>query len=102
LHATIFGRQSLGCLIILARASKLEVTTLAVGCWHILNARNDAQNNQTEPQPQQMSTRIFAYIQMILQHYLVINLAACSDKPQKWPPPGEILVNVDTALFPDR
>ena len=90
----------------LARATELEATTLAVGCWHIWDARNDARNNQTEQHPQNTSAKIIAYIEMIVQHCYKPKLGTRreSNKPHRWtpPPPGEVLVNVDAALFPGR
>jgi hypothetical protein len=50
----------------LSRATDLEATVLAVGCWHIWNARNDARNNQENPDPTRTSLRITAYVDMIV------------------------------------
>jgi hypothetical protein len=90
----------------LSGATDLEATTLAVGCWHIWEARNDARNNQVEPQPKKISMKITAYIDMIVQHCFKSNPTTRreSKKPQKWspPPPGVVLVNVDAALFAEQ
>jgi hypothetical protein len=50
----------------LSRATHLEATILAVGCWYIWNARNDARNNQENPDPTRTSLRITAYVDMIV------------------------------------
>jgi hypothetical protein len=90
----------------LRRATKLEATVLAVGCWYIWEARNDARNNQSFPDPKQTSMKIMAYVDMIVQHcYKIKPGHRCeSSNTQKWtpPPPGEIMVNVDAALFPEQ
>jgi hypothetical protein len=84
----------------------MEATTLAVGCWHVWDARNEARNNLTERQRQKTSSRITAYLHMILQNCFKSKPITWreSSKPSKWTPPpqGEILVNFDAALFPDR
>jgi hypothetical protein len=90
----------------LKRATELEATVLTVGCWHIWETRNDVRNNQQFPNPKQTSLKIIAYVNMIVQHCFKIKPTnRCeSSKAQKWTPPpaGEILVNVDAALFPEQ
>jgi hypothetical protein len=90
----------------LSGASELEATTLAVGCWHIWEARNDARNNQVEPHPKKICMKITAYVDMIVQHCFKSNPSTRreSKKPQKWspPPPGVVMVNVDAALFAEQ
>jgi ribonuclease HI len=90
----------------LQRATELEATVLTVGCWYIWEARNDVRNNQLCPNPKQTGLKIIAYVDMIVQHCFKVKPGnRCeSNKAQKWtpPPPGEILVNVDAALFPEQ
>jgi hypothetical protein len=90
----------------LSKATEMDATTLPVGCWHVWDARNDARNNNSELHPQNTSVKIIAYIQMIVQHCYKPKPGTRreSSKAQKWtpPPPGEVLVNVDAALFPER
>uniref|UniRef100_A0ACD5Y4F7 Uncharacterized protein n=1 Tax=Avena sativa TaxID=4498 RepID=A0ACD5Y4F7_AVESA len=90
----------------LSRPKDLESTTLAVGCWHIWEARNDVRNNQVVPNPKQTSLRAVAYIDMIQQNCFKPTPVTrrVTTQPQKWspPPPGKVLVNVDPALFADR
>jgi hypothetical protein len=52
----------------LANANEVEATTLAVGCWHIWEAQNDARNNQVIPNPSHTSARITAYVNLLIQH----------------------------------
>jgi hypothetical protein len=79
---------------------------LAVGCWHIWDARNDTRNNHTIPDPTRTSARIVAYVQMIVQHCFMSkpSIRCESSRNVKWtpPPPGEVMVNVDAALFADQ
>jgi ribonuclease HI len=91
----------------LMRASELEATILAVGCWYIWEARNDARNktnNKQTPDPKQTSMKITMYVDMIVLHcFKTKPVSRCeSSKVLKWTPPptGEVMVNVDAALFP--
>jgi hypothetical protein len=88
----------------LERASELEATVLAVTCWYIWEARNDARNDKQTPDPKCSSLRIISYVHMIVEHcYKTSPAFRCeSNRVQKWTPPpvGEVLVNVDSALFP--
>jgi hypothetical protein len=89
----------------LSRATELEAIVLAVGCWHIWEARNDARNNNVEPQPKKISLKITSYVDVIVQNcFKPIPVTRRETKqPHKWspPPPGEVLVNVDADLFKD-
>jgi hypothetical protein len=88
------------------RATDLEATVLAIGCWYIWDARNDAGNNQQMPEPKTTSLKITAYVEMIVQHcFKTKPVSKCeSSKIQRWTPPpsGEVLVDVDAALFPEQ
>jgi hypothetical protein len=53
-----FVSQKLWLFNFLMRASELEATILAVGCWYIWEARNDARNNKQTPDPKQTSMKI--------------------------------------------
>jgi hypothetical protein len=90
----------------LERATELEATVFAIGCWHIWDARNDTRNNHSTPDPKRTSARIVAYVHMVVQHCFKAKPGTRreSNKPEKWtpPPPGEVLANVDAALFADR
>jgi hypothetical protein len=44
----------------LSRATELEATVLAVGCWYIWDTRNDVRKNQQNPDPKQTSLTIIA------------------------------------------
>jgi hypothetical protein len=46
----------------------LEATTLAVRCWHIWDARNDARHNHAKSHPKSTCVKISSYVDMILQH----------------------------------
>jgi hypothetical protein len=87
----------------LARATELEATTLAVGCWHIWDARNDARNSQAKPHPKSTCVKILSYMDMILQHCVKTKPSTRRESKyhHKWtpPPPGEVMVNVNAALF---
>jgi hypothetical protein len=87
----------------LARATELEATTLAVGCWHIWDARNDARNSQAKPHPKSTCVKILSYVDMILQHCVKTKPSTRRESKyhHKWtpPPPGEVMVNVNAALF---
>ena len=89
----------------LSRATELEATVLAVGSWHIWEARNDVRNNKGTPDPRRTSTKILVYVDLIVQHCFKASPGnrRVSNEPEKWtpPPPGEIMVNVDAALFED-
>ena len=90
----------------LSRATELQATVFAVGAWHIWEARNDARNNQVLPDPRRICTKILVYVDLIVQHCFKSTAGnrRVSNEPLKWtpPPPGEIMVNVDAALFTDR
>jgi hypothetical protein len=89
----------------LANATKVEATILAVGCWHIWEARNDARNNQDLPNPSHTSARIIAYVDLIIQHCFKTKSGNRRETSQatRWspPPPGVVMVNSDVALFED-
>jgi hypothetical protein len=73
----------------LSRATELEATTLAVGCWHIWDERDDARNNQGSQDPKRTSAKIIAYIEMIVQHCYKTKPGTRREtsKLQKWSPP---------------
>jgi hypothetical protein len=87
----------------LSRATTLEATVLAVGFWYIWDDQNDARNNQSNPEPRQMSHKIIAYAQMITENYFKTKprYMCESTEHERWTPPlrGEVLINVDAALF---
>jgi hypothetical protein len=56
----------------LERATELEATVFAIGCWHIWDARNDTRNNHSTPDPKRTSARIVAYVHMVVQHLLLL------------------------------
>jgi hypothetical protein len=89
----------------LANATELEATVLAVGCWYIWEARNDARNNRGHPDPTRTSVKILAYIDMIIQQCFKAKPSNRreTDVAPRWspPPPGVVLVNSDVALFAD-
>jgi hypothetical protein len=89
----------------LNQATDIEATVLAVTCWLIWEARNHTRNDHPMPNPNQVGTKIVAYVEMIILHcFKAKPRIRCESKiPSKWtpPPPGFMLVNVDAALFPD-
>jgi hypothetical protein len=89
----------------LANATDVEATVLAVGCWHIWEARNDARKNHILPNPSHTSARIIAYVDLIIQHCFRTKSGNRRETSQatRWspPPPGIVLVNSDVALFED-
>jgi hypothetical protein len=70
--------------------------------WRALFCSKKNNNNSGS----QTSLKIMAYVDMIVQHcYKIKPGNMCeSSKVQNWtpPPPGEIMVNVDAALFPEQ
>uniref|UniRef100_A0ACD5VPF8 Uncharacterized protein n=1 Tax=Avena sativa TaxID=4498 RepID=A0ACD5VPF8_AVESA len=84
-------------------ATDVEATSLAVGFWHIWDARNDVRKNQAHPNPEQTSARILAYIDLIIQNCFKAKPGIRRETSQstRWslPPPGVVLVNSDVALF---
>jgi hypothetical protein len=90
----------------LARTTDLEASVLAIGCWHICDATNDARNNHTIPEPKRTIARIIVYVDKVIQHCFKENPGSRreSNRAQKWtppPPPGKVLINVVVALFVD-
>jgi ribonuclease HI len=89
----------------LNRATDLDATVLAVTCWFIWEARNNTRNDHPMPNPNQVSTKIVAYVEMIILHCFKAkpSIRRESKDLAKWtpPPPGFMIVNVDAALFPD-
>jgi hypothetical protein len=75
----------------LVNAIEVEATVLEVGFWHIWEARNDVRNNGGKPDPRRVCAKTRGTRHESSTHF-------------KWspPPPGEVLVNCDAALFDDR
>jgi hypothetical protein len=90
----------------LSKATDVEATILAVGFWHLWEARNDARNNRAHPDPKQVSVKSLAYVDMIIQNCYTTKPSSRRETSQapRWSPPpsGFILVNSDAALFEDR
>jgi ribonuclease HI len=90
----------------LANATEVEATVLAVGFWHIWEARNDVRNNRSQPDPRRVCAKTLAYVDMIIHHCFKQQPGNRreSSTQLRWspPPPGEVLVNTDAALFDDR
>jgi hypothetical protein len=89
----------------LANATDVEATVLAVGCWHIWEARNDVRKNHILRNLSHTSVRIIAYVDLIIQHCFRMKSGNRLETSQatRWspPPPGVVLVNSDVALFED-
>jgi hypothetical protein len=66
----------------LMRASNIEATVLAVGFWHLWDARK----NGASPNPKKTSMRIISYTDMIMQHCSKTTSGTrCeSTRPQRW------------------
>jgi hypothetical protein len=52
----------------LARSDELQATTLAVGFWHIWEARNEARETGGKPNPSRTCAKILAYVDLIKSH----------------------------------
>jgi hypothetical protein len=106
LDRLVFMTPKLWLFDSLASSTDLEATVLTIGCWHIWDARNDARNNQSIPDLFRTAARITAYVDMVVHHCYKPKpeYRRETSTPYKWspPPPGEVLVNVDAALFEDR
>jgi hypothetical protein len=88
----------------LARSDELQATTLAVGFWHIWEARNEARETGGKPNPSRTCAKILAYVDLIKSHLFKQNPATrCESVKQvpKWTPPpsGFVLVNSDAAFL---
>jgi hypothetical protein len=51
----------------LARSNEQQATVLAVTFWHIWEARNEARNSKTKPNPSRTAGKIIAYVNLIQQ-----------------------------------
>jgi hypothetical protein len=56
-----------GFLQFLERSTEWEAMVFTVGCWHIWEARNDARNNRNAHEPKGTTSKISAYVDMIVQ-----------------------------------
>jgi hypothetical protein len=86
----------------LKRKSHLSATVR-----HIWQTRNDIRNNESQPHHSRASSRILAYVEMILDHMFkapkIGNGSQTSPVPWWNPPPrGIVCINVDATLFPDE
>ena len=87
----------------LARANPVQATTLAVTCWHIWEARNDARDGNDRIHPARLVGKIKAYVDNIIQFcYKPKSAKRCDSSEPHWTPPptGKVCVNVDAAIFP--
>jgi ribonuclease HI len=88
----------------LKRESSTNATVMAVTCWHIWQARNDARNNEVVLHPSRVASKVLAYVEMIVSYLFKetkLRDAQVLAMPHWRPPPtGVICVNVDAALFP--
>jgi ribonuclease HI len=85
----------------------LSSTVIAVTCWHIWEAHNDARNNQSDLLPARVALKIKAYVDMLIQFCFKTKPAkqreTTSSAPRWSPPPaGLVCINVDAALFPNE
>jgi hypothetical protein len=87
----------------LSKCSSQAATALAVTVWHLWDVRNKVREEGGPVNPSSVALRIKAYIDMILTH-----LAKQATSPRHedysvvpWTPPpaGNLLINVDAALF---
>jgi hypothetical protein len=86
------------------RECPLSSTVMAVTCWHIWEARNDAQNNQSDLLPMCVALKIKAYVDMLIQFCFKTKPAKLREttaSTPRWssPPAGSVCMNVDTALI---
>jgi ribonuclease HI len=98
-----FSRMSYWIFDFLARATQVQATVLAVTCWHVWEARNDARNGNGLMHPDRVAGKIKAYVNNIIQFcYKSPSAKRCdpSSVPRWVPPPvGQVCVNVDAAIF---
>jgi hypothetical protein len=90
----------------LSRSSDIQATVLAVGFWHIWEARNDTRNGGPKSDPKRTCGKILAYVDLIREHLFKpspVHRCESSSPANRWtpPPPGTVLINSDAALFED-
>jgi hypothetical protein len=88
----------------LAKAMELQAITLAVGCWHIWEARNDLRNSEVKPNPQWTCGKILAYVDLIRSHLFKQKpdkRCVSSPSPIKWTPTplGFVMLNSDATIL---
>ena len=87
----------------LARCSGEEATTLAVTFWHLWDARNKLREEGGNIDPSSVARKVIAYIDMIQTHTIQADTIPRRETSSavSWSPPmeGELLINVDAALF---
>jgi hypothetical protein len=86
----------------LARANEKQATTMAVGFWHIWEARNESCNSNVKPNPIRTGGKSLAYMQLIDQHLSKTSVShrCVPSSVQRTPPsPDTVLVNCDAAVF---
>ena len=69
------------------RASPIQATSLAVTCWHIWEARNDARNGKGLLHPVHLAMKIRAYVENIVQHCFRPATAKRCESSSGWIPP---------------
>jgi ribonuclease HI len=89
----------------LRRSTDVQATVLAVTCWHIWEARNDARNDKGMLQVVRITDKIKVYTDSIILHcYKKRSATRCEPSSVRWiPPPADtICVNVDAAIFAEE
>jgi hypothetical protein len=86
------------------RSSELQRTALAVGFWHIWEARNESRNSEAKPNPIRTVGKVLAYVDLIRTHLTkpgLLQRCEPSSSASSWvpPPPGTVLVSSDAAIF---
>jgi hypothetical protein len=73
------------------RETAANATTLAVTCWHLWQARNDARNMEKHISPISVATKVLAYVEPIMTHLFKVKLKKGNpNQPiQQWTPPPE-------------
>jgi ribonuclease HI len=103
LNRKCFNSPKLWLFDFLSKCSSEAATALAVTFWHLWDVRNKVREEGGPVNPSSVALRIKAYIDMILTHLAKQATSPRSEDysavPWTPPPAGNLLINVDAALF---
>jgi ribonuclease HI len=97
-----FSSPKLWLFDFLSKCSSQDGTVLAVAFWHLWDVRNKIREEGISINPSSLAMRIKAYVDMIRIHLAKQSTShRCESFSGHWTPPsaGNLLVNVDAALF---